>query len=151
MSKVSSRRFSVDLASTYVAGVLSMVSGFVLLPVAAHTVGIEVYGTWLTFAALQQLIFTCDLGLQATLIRFSAKAWTEGGREPAIASLWLTGRRAFAVLGVVGFCAFVLSALLLRSHGELDYDLVSMLVLGVGVFLVGVPARLPLAMLQGIG
>ncbi len=151
MTRTTSRRFSVDLASTYVAGVLSMVSGFVLLPVAAHTVGIEVYGTWLTFAALQQLVFTCDLGLQATVVRFSAKAWTEGGRDAAVAGLWLTGRRAFALLGVVGLATFTLSALLLRSHGELDFDLLSMAVLGVGVFLVGIPARLPLAVLQGIG
>ncbi len=151
MTRTTSRRFSADLASTYVAGILSMVSGFVLLPVAAHTVGIEVYGTWLTFAALQQLVFTCDLGLQATVVRFSAKARTEGGRDAAVAGLWLTGRRAFALLGIGGFVTFTLSSLLLRSHGELDFDLLSMIVLGVGVFLVGVPARLPLAVLQGIG
>jgi O-antigen/teichoic acid export membrane protein len=139
----------VDLGTTYVAGGLSVVSGLVLLPVAAGTIGLETYGIWLTFSAIQQLFFALDLGLPVTLVRFTAAARPVAGRT--IADVWALGRRALLLMGGGQFLIFLPVALVVRALGDLEFDALPLVLLGAGVFLLGVPIRLPLHVLQGSG
>lgn len=142
-------RFGVDLVTSYLAGGLSLVSGLILLPVAAGTVGLPVYGTWLALSAIQQLIFAIDLGAGTTLVRFSAAA-RPGGSLP-LPAVWALGRRVVGTLGAVQLLIYLLAALAARAAGDFDVDYVTLVGLGVGIFLVGVPLRLALHVLQGTG
>jgi len=141
----------VDLSTTYVAGGLSLASGLVLLPVAAQTIGLHVYGTWLALSAVQQLFFALDLGIPVTIVRFSAAATSGTGTGMSLNDIWVMGRRVLAVVGSCQFLAFLAVAALARESGNLDFSLLPLVVLGAGVFLVGVPVRLPLHVLQGTG
>ena len=143
------RRLVLDLGTTYVAGGLSLVSGLILLPVAANTIGLETYGTWLAFSAIQQLFFALDLGLPLTLIRFSAASRPVAGQT--IADVWALGRRALLLMGGGQFLAFLGVAVVARARGDLQFDALPLVLLGAGVFLLGVPIRLPLHVLQGSG
>lgn len=94
------------MLSSSAAGLLSIATGILLLPLIMSTVGSGPYGVWLVLVAVAAYMHLTDLGIGSALVHFGSRARggdrfdaTPGGMLGA-ALMWNT---AVGVLGVTGF------------------------------------------------
>jgi O-antigen/teichoic acid export membrane protein len=71
----------VALLTSYAGAAITIVKGFVLIPLYLHYFGIDVYGAWLASANIVSLLALFDVGLSGVMYQRLATAW--GARDEA--------------------------------------------------------------------
>src|SRR6516165_6276593 len=99
------RRAGLTASTSYVAKALTMLMGFVSVPLVVHYLGAERYGVWLTISSLLLWVALTDFGLAGNaLVNVLSEAFGNDEREAArhytASAFWALGTIA-VVIGVV--------------------------------------------------
>ena len=98
-----------NILSTYAVRLASLASGVLLFPVLVSGVGLSRYGLWLLISSSVSLVFTLDLGMGTSALRYIADAHSRRDRETLQRTV-STSLAFLAGLGVL-LCAIYLGAM----------------------------------------
>jgi O-antigen/teichoic acid export membrane protein len=147
------RRASLTAATSYIAKALTMLTGFVSVPLTVHYLGAERYGVWLTISSLLLWVALTDFGLAGNaLVNVLSEAAgnddRESARHYAASAFWalVTVAAVIGVLFIATFHAIPWRAIFRVSDATSTAELEATCALVLTLFLI----NLPLSLLRSI-
>lgn len=127
---------------------VQIIAGLVVMPQLVRYFGDRYFGLWVLVGVLLGYFGMLDLGFSKTIVRYVSAALGRNDREAS--NGWITiGLLLFTVSSALGFCVLITIVWACKFFVTEDLDLIrSVLLVGGSAFLIALPSRCAIGVLQ---